>query len=140
MTLWNIPVKYTMPHPYNRVIDPLLRRHDSDNVFKNRSVRLSLRRLYFKRRRMSGYRFGMLICIGSTGTATLINFILTIWAWKSFGVDAGFGAIQQGNCGPTKRLSLWLHLAINILGTALLSASNYAMQLTSIDELLTFMD
>lgn len=77
---------------------------------------------------MRGYRFGVTFCAGIVGTVFSINAILTIWAWKSFVVDAGLGTIQQGSYKQTKKLSLWLHLAINVL---MLSASNYTMQCLS---------
>jgi hypothetical protein len=80
---------------------------------------------------MHGYRFGATFCAGLTGTVFLINLVLTIWAWTKFDVNEGIGTIHQGNCDRTKSLSLWLHLAINVLGTALLSASNYCMQCLS---------
>ena len=73
----------------------------------------------------------MCFCAGLSGTVFLINSILTLWASKSFGVNAGAGTIQHGDCHQTKNLSLWLHLAINVLSTALLSASNYTMQCLS---------
>ena len=100
---------------------------------KTRSLSLTRcwRRLYSRWQEMRGYRFGVTFCAGIVGTVFLINSILTIWAWKSFGVDAGLGTIQQGSCKQTKKLSLWLHLAINVLGTAILSASNYTMQCLS---------
>lgn len=110
----------------------LVQRND-ENMTKARS--LSLRRcwhrLYSRWQRMCGYRFGVLYCAGIVGTIFLINLILTIWAWKTYGVNAGFGTIQHGNCAQTKKLSLWLHFAINIFGTAMLSASNYVMQCLS---------
>jgi hypothetical protein len=80
---------------------------------------------------MHGYRFGATCCAGLTGTVFLINLVLTIWAWTKFDVNEGIGTIHQGNCDRTKSLSLWLHLAVNVLGTALLSASNYCMQCLS---------
>lgn len=43
----------------------------------------------------------------------------------------GDGTITEGTCSRIKNLSLWLHLAINILGTVLLAASNYCMQILS---------
>ena len=46
-------------------------------------------------------------------------------------MDGGIGTIQLGSCQKTKNVSLWLHLLINILSTALLSASNYCMQCLS---------
>lgn len=105
--------------------------NNDENVAKNRSLSLRIRQLYSKWRRTCGYRFGVLFCAGLSGTVVLINSILTIWASKSFGVNDGLGTVQHGRCDRTKSLSLWLHLAINILGTALLSASNYTMQCLS---------
>lgn len=109
----------------------LLGQQSGENVVKKSSLRLGVRRLYSKWQKMHGNRFSILFCAVSAGIVALINSVLTIWAWKSFGVKAGFGTIQHGNCDQTKKLSLWLHLAINALGTALLSASNYTMQCLS---------
>ena len=39
--------------------------------------------------------------------------------------------MHDGSCDKTKSMSLWLHLAINVLSTALLSASNFCMQCLS---------
>lgn len=109
----------------------LLGLEDRESVARNSYVRSNLRQLYSRWRKINGYRFGLLICIGSMGTIVLINSILTIWAWKSLAVNAGFRTIQRGHCAQTKKLNLWFHLAINVLGTALLSASNYTMQCLS---------
>ena len=70
----------------------------------------------------------VVVCAGTAGTVLLINFILTVWASLKFGLTDGLATIQEGSCQKTKTLSLWLHLAINVLGTLLLSASNYCMQ------------
>jgi hypothetical protein len=43
----------------------------------------------------------------------------------------GLYIIYDGNCTYTKRLNMLLHLGINIIGTLLLSASNYCMQALS---------
>ena len=43
-------------------------------------------------------------------------------------MNVNFETIQQKSCKQTKKLSLWLYFANNVFGTALLSASNYAMQ------------
>ncbi|KAI9770843.1 MAG: hypothetical protein M1839_003038 [Geoglossum umbratile] len=62
----------------------------------------------------------------------LTNLSLTIWASVTFGVDRDrIGTISKGSCSGTKKLSLWLHLAINALSSVLLSASNYCMQILS---------
>lgn len=110
---------------------PLLVLNENENFTENGGLRSTLRRLHARWRRVSGYRFGMLICAGSTGTVILINLTWTIWAWKNSSVHAGFGTIQHGQCAQTRKMNLWLHLAINVLGTTLLSASNYTMQCRS---------
>lgn len=61
----------------------------------------------------------------------IVNLILTIWASARYGVKGGLGTIQSGACSKTKDLATWLHLAINVLSTLLLGASNYAMQCLS---------
>lgn len=61
----------------------------------------------------------------------LINLIVTIWAAARYDIENGVGTIHDGSCDSTKSLSLWSHLAINVLSTALLSASNYCMQCLS---------
>lgn len=66
-----------------------------------------------------------------TGTVFLVNLILTIWATQTLKMNECIGTIQRGSCRKTKNLSLWLHLMINALSTALLSASNHCMQCLS---------
>ena len=43
----------------------------------------------------------------------------------------GLGTLQDGSCKRTAALTLWAHVAINILSTLLLGASNYSMQCLS---------
>ena len=59
----------------------------------------------------------------------LTNVALTAFALGSYGSDKGVGLIYRGDCSKVANLNQWLHLAINLLGTGLLSASNYCMQL-----------
>ena len=54
-----------------------------------------------------------------------------IWASARYEVVERIGTILDGSCEKTKNLSLWLHLAINVLSTILLGASNYCMQCLS---------
>ena len=75
-----------------------------------------------------GWRMGVTLCAATTGTVLVINVLLTVSASIRYGVHGGFGTIQEGSCRITRNLSLWLHLAINILSTLLLGASNYCMQ------------
>ncbi|KAL8916213.1 MAG: hypothetical protein Q9208_008642 [Pyrenodesmia sp. 3 TL-2023] len=69
--------------------------------------------------------------LGRDADVFLINLIVTIWAAARYDIENGIGTIHDGSCDSTKSLSLWSHLAINVLSTALLSASNYCMQCLS---------
>ena len=74
---------------------------------------------------------GVALCAFTAGTVLVINVIVTIWGTARFGVQGTLVTIQNGDCSKSKKLSLWLHLAINILSTLLLGASNYCMQCLS---------
>ena len=79
----------------------------------------------------NGWRVGVAICASTAALVLVINIGLTIWASAKNGLSHGLATIQDGSCQKTKHLSLWLHLAINALSTALLAASNYCMQCLS---------
>ena len=81
-----------------------------------------------QRRYFNGWRLSVSICAATAGIVLLINLSLTIWGSTQYGVKGGIATIQDGKCKETKKMSLWLHFAINILSTLLLSASNYTMQ------------
>lgn len=74
---------------------------------------------------------GVALCAFTAGTVLVINVFVTIWGSAKFGVHGSLVTIQDGDCSKTTQLSLWLHLAINILSTLLLGASNYCMQCLS---------
>ena len=74
---------------------------------------------------------GVALCAFTAGTVLAINISVTIWGSAKFGVHGSLVTIQDGDCSKSKQLSLWLHLAINILSTLLLGASNYCMQCLS---------
>ena len=86
---------------------------------------------YHRLRRLKGYHFGVLCCAFVAAVVLIINLILTIWAVSSSGVQNGLGTLQDGSCKRTATLTFWIHLAINILSTLLLGASNYSMQCLS---------
>ena len=78
---------------------------------------------------LHGWRMGITLCVATAITVFMINLILTIRAFSRYGLkEGGIGTIQEGSCKTTRRLSLWLHLVINVLSTLLLGASNYTMQ------------
>ena len=88
--------------------------------------------LWYRRlKNLNGYRFGVLCCAVVTAVVFIINTVLTIWAVVSSRVQNGLGTLQDGSCKRITTLTFWAHLAINILSTSLLGASNYSMQCLS---------
>lgn len=81
-----------------------------------------------KTKYFQGWRMGVTLCAATAGSVLTINVVLTVVAWSKFGLSSGIGTLQEGSCRTTKEISLWLHVAINVLSTLLLGASNYCMQ------------
>lgn len=86
----------------------------------------------------AGWRAGLARCTGATALVAFLNILFLSIATpnlKAFdrktldgdpvSVD---GALFEGSCEQARRLSSWLHLAINILSTVLLTSGNYAQQ------------
>ncbi|KAH6889399.1 hypothetical protein B0T10DRAFT_606713 [Thelonectria olida] len=71
----------------------------------------------------------LMIQIGLIGLILLTNLSLTIFAIARYGSEKGVGLIYEGDCQTVKDLDQWIHLLINLLGTGMLGASNYCMQL-----------
>lgn len=67
------------------------------------------------------------------GFAILASIILIInvsWlgaARAKYGIKDGYGTLKEGPCGSIESLSSWLHFAINVLSTLLLTGSNAFM-------------
>jgi hypothetical protein len=57
-----------------------------------------------------------------------INSVAAIAIHSNYGTKEGVSTAFEGDCDIANRWSLGLHLAINILSSLLLSASNYTMQ------------
>ena len=88
--------------------------------------------LYYHRlRKLEGYHFGVLCCAVVATVVLALNLILTIWAVSRTGIQDGLGTLYDGSCKRTATLTFWIHLAINVLSTLLLGASNYSMQCLS---------
>lgn len=81
-------------------------------------------RIYLSRRSRA-----LLMQILLIGIILSANLGLTIFAISHYGSQNGVGTIYEGDCERVKTLDQWLHLLINFLGTGMLSASNYCMQL-----------
>jgi hypothetical protein len=71
----------------------------------------------------------LLVNTGIVSSILTVNFSLTVFAVSQYGSQNGVGTIYEGSCDTVQKLDLWLHLLINLLGTGMLSASNYCMQL-----------
>ncbi len=61
----------------------------------------------------------------------ILNVTVTAWAAATFGLSGGIGTIRRGSCPAIKHTGSRLHIAINVLSTMLLGASNYSMQFLS---------
>jgi hypothetical protein len=70
--------------------------------------------------------------IGAT-SVFILNLVLTIWVWRNpdYQIEGGIGTLLQGGCARVRQLNVWAHLIVNVLGTLLLCASNYCMQILS---------
>lgn len=70
-----------------------------------------------RQRLFSGWRFGVTLCAGTAIVVFFINAIVTIWvaANPRFPMRNGLGLLYRGSCSTSKRATIWLHLAINIL-------------------------
>lgn len=75
-----------------------------------------------------GWQLGAAICSLVVSATLILNVTVTAWASITFGLAAGIGTIHRGPCHSVKQTGLWLHIAINVLSTMLLGASNYCMQ------------
>ena len=80
---------------------------------------------------MQGYHFGVTCCALVAAVVLVMNAIFTIWAVLSCGAQNGLGTLHDGSCKRVTTLTFWAHLAINVLSTLLLGASNYSMQCLS---------
>lgn len=58
----------------------------------------------------------------------ICNVIWLIWTYTKHGIDSRYGAVQRGACAQSKSIDSWLHALINILSTAILSASSIFAQ------------
>jgi hypothetical protein len=79
----------------------------------------------------SGWRGGILAGAITAGTVLLINTIFTIWAATKSRSGTQVGTLYAGDCGKVRSTNSGLHIAINVMGTLLLGASNYTMQCLS---------
>ncbi|KAF9891764.1 hypothetical protein FE257_003245 [Aspergillus nanangensis] len=75
--------------------------------------------------------------LGSILSTVVLAFNLgfVLWAVQHRTLMNGRGVIYSGDCSQSKKISVGFHLVINILGTVLLGASNYGMELNALTEI-----
>lgn len=79
----------------------------------------------------SGWRLGVLLSFLGALAILVFNVTLTIWSIRTYGSREGIGTAFTGSCNVVNRWLLGLKVLINVLGTALLGASNYTSQCLS---------
>ena len=77
----------------------------------------------FRQRWLSGFALVLRAWAALCVTILVINISLFAWALKYYENDAGYGMMQQGDCGTSKTLNIWLYFAINVFSTGLLLSS-----------------
>lgn len=80
------------------------------------------------RQRLHGWRFGVLLASAMATFVLVVNCLVAIIVHSKYGTDDGLSTAFEGDCRTANQWSLALHIAINILSSLLLSASNYTMQ------------
>ncbi|GAM91408.1 hypothetical protein ANO11243_094580 [Dothideomycetidae sp. 11243] len=76
-----------------------------------------------------GWRKGVCTGIATTALVLLLNIAILGYTRAHYGSDSsGTSLLTSGDCSKVNRVKVGIHLVINILATALLSASNYTMQ------------
>lgn len=71
----------------------------------------------------------LLLQASVVGTILIANVALAVYAASHFEASGGAGVIYQGSCATVQQLNTVIHLLINLLGTGMLMASNFCMQL-----------
>jgi hypothetical protein len=106
------------------------------NPFRDRHVELDdeqLQTLNLQKNRHNilGWRMGAVVSACTAGVVFLINLLFLIIAMATVGQRDGIGTLYQGDCNTVKRMDTAIHLILNLLGVAVLGASNYTTQCLS---------
>jgi hypothetical protein len=77
--------------------------------------------------RFSGWRRTLLLASLASILVLSFNIGFILWAVKNHHLQNNQGVLYEGKCDTVRKGDIAFHLVINILATALLSASNYCM-------------
>ena len=103
-------------------------RMGSNEVISNQDEHVPLS---FRKRCMSGWKFGVFAGTAASTLVLLINIIAVIYVGSKSAFKESRGILYEGSCSTTRNANIALHVIINGLATVLLSASNYTMQILS---------
>jgi hypothetical protein len=78
--------------------------------------------------RFSGWRGGLLMSLATSSFALVLNVALAIVATVAWEPKNGIAQAFIGNCRTAGRMTIGLHLLINLLSSALLGASSYTVR------------
>lgn len=81
--------------------------------------------------RLLRWRAGALASCSTALLVLIINISVTMWATAKYPLTGHVGLLFNGDCAKAKSINAWLQVAVNILSTVLLGASNYCMQCLS---------
>lgn len=77
---------------------------------------------------LKGWRLSVLLGLITTVIVLIANIAVLAWAYSCLEIKDGSAIAWAGTQNNLKGVSTWTHLAVNILGSLLLAASNNAMQ------------
>ncbi|KAI8938163.1 hypothetical protein NX059_005828 [Plenodomus lindquistii] len=82
---------------------------------------------------LAGWRVGALCCLIGTILVCIFNLAVTIHVHKGPypKMYQTIGTLHQDQCAKIRTYNKWIHLAVNVVSTLLLCASNYCMQVLS---------
>jgi hypothetical protein len=77
------------------------------------------------------WRTSLYMFMGLACAVFILNTSFLAWIVGTRGTNDGVSILYEASCDMTKKVDIGIHLLINILSSALLSASNYCMQCLS---------
>jgi len=83
------------------------------------------------RKHIVGWRMGAVVSACTAGAVMLINLVFLVVAMVTIGQEDGIGTLYKGDCNTVKRWDTIVHLILNLLGVAILGASNFTVQCIS---------
>ncbi|KAF1990616.1 hypothetical protein K402DRAFT_460066 [Aulographum hederae CBS 113979] len=79
-------------------------------------------------RYFSSWRAGLIRAALTAGTALAVNTAVDVWMFTKYDTEHGSGVVMRDSCSRVHIADTGIHLALNIVSTCILGASNYCMQ------------